>query len=127
MDELRTIALTLEYDGTAFAGSQFQLGARTVQGELERAWAQFTGESVRWTFAGRTDSGVHARGQVAHVRTGCRHSILTIQRALNALLPPDLGIRAAWNAPADFHARFSARQRDYQYMILNDPWPAPLL
>lgn len=123
----RTIALILEYDGTAFAGSQYQVGARTVQGELERVWRQFTGESVRWTFAGRTDSGVHARGQVAHVRTGCHHSIATVQRALNALLPPDLGVRAAWEAPATFHARFSARQRDYRYLILNGPWPAPLL
>ncbi len=100
---------------------------RTVQGELERAWTAFTGESIRWNFAGRTDAGVHARGQVANARTATGHSLATIQRALNALLPEDMAVREVSEVPAEFHARFSAWRRDYRYDILNEPWPAPLL
>ena len=123
----RNIALTIEYDGTGFAGSQYQVGVRTVQGELEQAWTRLTGESVRWAFAGRTDAGVHARGQVANARTGTRHSIHTVQRAMNALLPVDVAVREARDVEPEFHARFSARRRNYRYVILNEPWPAPLL
>ena len=123
----RNIALTLEYDGAGFAGSQFQHGVRTVQGELEAAWERLAGETMRWTFAGRTDAGVHARGQVANARTATRHSLETIQRALNALLPNDLAVRAVREVPWEFHARFSAWRRDYRYVILNEPWPAPLV
>ncbi len=117
----------LEYDGTEFAGSQFQSDVRTVQGELEGAWNKLTGETVRWHFAGRTDTGVHARGQVANVRTATRHSLATVQRALNALLPQDLAVREAREVPEEFHARYSAWRRDYRYLILNERWPAPLL
>ena len=119
--------LALEYDGTAFAGSQFQGNARTVQGELESTWTTLTGERVRWHFAGRTDAGVHARGQVANAHTATHHSPATIQRALNALLPRDMAVRAVREVAPEFHARFSAWRRDYRYDILNEPWPAPLL
>jgi tRNA pseudouridine38-40 synthase len=98
-----------------------------VQGELERGWTRFTGETVRWNFAGRTDAGVHARGQIANAHTSTRHSLFTIQRALNAILPSDLAVRVAREVPPGFHARFSARRREYRYLILNEPWPAPLL
>lgn len=124
---MRSIALTIEYDGTDFAGSQFQDGPRTVQGELESTWRRFTGEAVRWTFAGRTDSGVHARGQVVSVRTETRHSLATVTRALNALLPGDIGVRAAYEVGEQFHARFSAWRREYRYVILNEPLSSPLL
>lgn len=124
---MRNIALELEYDGTVLVGSQFQLTGRTVQGELEGAWQRFTGESLRWNFAGRTDAGVHARGQVANVRTATRHSIETIQRALNALLPEDIAVRRAWEVPYEFHARYSALRRDYQYLLLLDRTRSALL
>lgn len=127
MTELRNIALTLEYDGTAFAGSQLQLGTRTVQGELEAAWTKLTGDAVRWSFAGRTDAGVHARGQVANAQVQTSYDLPTIQRALNALGPRDLGVREIHEVPLSFHARFSAWRRDYRYLILNERWPAPLL
>ncbi len=127
MTDTRNIALTLEYDGTAFSGSQFQLGTRTVQGELEAAWTKLTGDTIRWSFAGRTDAGVHARGQVANARTETPYDLEAIQRALNALGPRDLGVREIREVPLDFHARFSAWRRDYRYLILNERWPAPLL
>lgn len=127
MAGIRNIALTLEYDGTAFAGSQFQVGERTVQGELEAAWTKLTGDTLRWSFAGRTDAGVHARGQVANAHTHTSYDLPTIQRALNALGPRDLGVRGIREVPLDFHARFSAWRRDYRYLILNERWPAPLL
>ena len=125
--DARNIALTLEYDGAGFAGSQYQLGVRTVQGELEAAWQRFTAETARWAFAGRTDAGVHARGQVANVRSTTQHSLSVIQRAMNAILPADLAVREAREVDWEFHARFSAWRRDYRYLILNERWPAPLL
>jgi len=124
---MRNIALELEYDGTALFGSQFQSNGRTVQGELEGAWARFTGEALRWNFAGRTDAGVHARGQVANARTATRHSAGTIQRALNALLPDDIVVRRAWEVPYEFHARYSALRRNYQYLLLLDRTRTALL
>jgi tRNA pseudouridine38-40 synthase len=97
-----------------------------VQGELEMAWQRFTGETLRWNFAGRTDAGVHARGQVANVRTTSRQPIETVQRALNALLPDDIGVRRAWEVPYAFHARYSATRRDYRYLLLVEQWRSPL-
>jgi len=124
---MRAIALTIEYDGTDFAGSQYQDGQRTVQSELEAAWQRLTGETRRWTFAGRTDSGVHARGQVVHTRTETHHTLPTVQRALNALLPSDIGVREVREADAEFHARYSAWRREYRYVILNEREGSPLL
>jgi tRNA pseudouridine38-40 synthase len=118
---MRNIALQLEYDGTELVGSQVQAAGRTVQGALERAWQQFTNEQIRWTFAGRTDAGVHAWGQVANAHTATRHDLPTIERALNALLPPDIAVRRTWNVPHDFHARFSATRRSYRYLLLLEP------
>jgi tRNA pseudouridine38-40 synthase len=123
---MRNIALVLEYDGTNLVGSQFQTNGRTVQGELEAAWARFTGEQKRWTFAGRTDAGVHALGQVANLRTATSHTLATIQRAINALLPLDVAVRRVWEAPYDFHARYSATRRSYRYLLLTERWRAPL-
>lgn len=124
---LRNVAVRLQYDGTGFVGSQSQAEGRTVQDELERAWQRFTGEAKRWTLAGRTDAGVHAHGQIANIRTTTAQPLTTIQRALNALLPPDMAVHAVWNVPYDFHARFAAVQRDYRYTILQARWPVPLL
>lgn len=123
---MRNIAVQLEYDGTTLFGSQFQANGRTVQGELELAWQRFTGEAIRWNFAGRTDAGVHARGQVANARTTTPQPIETVQRALNALLPDDIGVRQAWEVPYAFHARYSALRRDYRYLLLVERRRSPL-
>lgn len=124
---MRNVVLRLEYDGADFVGSQLQANGRTVQGELERAWAQLTQDPQRVTMAGRTDTGVHARGQVANVRTTTTHTLVTIKRGLNALLPADIALLDAWEAPEDFHARHSAIRRDYCYLIDNGSVESPLL
>ena len=116
---MRTIKLLIAYDGTDFCGWQRQEGARTVQGVVEGALETMHGHSVALTGAGRTDSGVHAAGQVAHFRT----DIDSIQPgrfvpALNGLLPQDARILDASEASADFHARFDARVRTYRYFFI---------
>lgn len=124
---MRNIALELEYDGTELVGSQFQTNGRTVQGELEAAWLRFTGEALRWNFAGRTDAGVHALGQVANTRTSTTQSVAVMQRAMNALLPHDISVQRAWEVAYDFHARYSAIRRDYRYLLMADTYRSPLL
>jgi tRNA pseudouridine38-40 synthase len=126
----RNIKLVLEYDGTDFKGSQLQANGRTVQGELETALARLTGlkagERCVASLAGRTDSGVHASGQVANFLTASRLPLETFRRGLNALLPFDLAVLSAEEMPDDFHARFSAKERTYHYSILNRPVRSPL-
>lgn len=117
----RVVAAVLEYDGTGFAGFQYQPGGRTVQGELEAALRQVTQEWVRVAGAGRTDAGVHALGQVASFRTATRLDAPALRRALNAVLPPDVAVRRCAEAPEGFHARFSALSREYFYRIINRP------
>jgi tRNA pseudouridine38-40 synthase len=121
------LALRIEYDGTDFVGSQWQNNGRSVQGELEGAWEQLTQERRRVNLAGRTDSGVHARGQVANMRTETQLDLPTIQRGLNAILPEDVGILAAWKVQDDFHARHTAIRRDYRFLIDNGQSASPLL
>lgn len=123
---MKNVALRIEYDGTDFVGSQWQKNGRSVQGEIEGAWEQLTQERQRVTLSGRTDSGVHALGQVANVRTGTRLEPETIQRGLNAILPEDVAVHAAWYVPMDFHARHSAIRRDYRYLIDHSPVESPL-
>jgi tRNA pseudouridine38-40 synthase len=117
---------TLEYDGTDFFGFQVQAGKRTVQGEVERALEAVSGEKRRITGAGRTDRGVHARGQVISFEVRWRHEIGDLHRALNALLAADVAIREMGLVEEGFHPRFSARSRRYRYTILNQPWRSPL-
>ena len=128
--EMRNIKLTLEYDGTEFSGSQLQPNGRTVQGELEKAAARLTGlahsQRCKVILAGRTDSGVHASGQVANFKTESRHSLETFQRGLNALLPYDVAVRRVEEVEERFHARFSAIGRRYHYRILNRAVRSPL-
>jgi tRNA pseudouridine38-40 synthase len=114
------------YDGTSYHGFQVQAQAATIQGELERVLAGVTGTQVRVIPAGRTDAGVHARGQVIAFRATWRHPWPSLQRALNALLPWDIVVRELAPAEPDFHPRFSARSREYHYHILNQPWRSPL-
>jgi tRNA pseudouridine38-40 synthase len=113
---------TVEYDGTEFAGFQLQVGARTVQGELEAALGRLSG-GIRQPVvgAGRTDAGVHAAGQVIAFTYPGRLSAADLMAALNGLLPPDVAIRDVRQAPAGFNPRYAARYRDYRYSIWNGP------
>ncbi len=116
----------LAYDGTGFTGSQKQANSRTVQGELERALRNlgWTGRSV--LMAGRTDTGVHATGQVAAFDLEWTHSADKLLGALNADLPSDLVIRSLFQASADFHPRFDATSREYRYRLFFDQIRDPL-
>jgi tRNA pseudouridine38-40 synthase len=113
--------LTLAYDGAEFSGWQAQPGQRTVQGEVERAWREITGETVRLNVAGRTDAGVHAAGQVASVESATQISPATLVGALNSKLPEDAVVRAVELAPEGFHATHDAKFKRYRYTIYNDP------
>src|SRR5690606_1180679 len=97
----------------------------SIQGLLEDALSRFEGGPVTVHGAGRTDAGVHALGQVASVRVTCAHDVRTLARALNVHLPPEIRVLAVEEARADFHARFSARSKTYQYRIRNGPIAMP--
>ena len=129
-DAQRCARAVIEYDGTAFAGSQVQPNARTVQGELERALNRLIGEGTRVRLAGRTDAGVHATGQVAafcHPRVLPRGGGLPeLQRRLNAALPPDLAVRSLREVAPDFDPRRDARWRVYRYRIWTSGVRRPL-
>jgi tRNA pseudouridine38-40 synthase len=124
---MRNILLDLEYDGTDFLGSQIQAVGRTIQGELERVLRQLTQQETRVTLAGRTDTGVHARGQRANFRTPSTMPLEALQRGLNALLPPDLAVQRVQEVAEAFHARFDARLRVYRYTLYNSSIRAPLV
>lgn len=119
--------LLVEYDGRPYHGFQAQGGLATVQGSLERAVKAFCGEEVRVHGAGRTDAGVHATGQVAHVDLTRDWPAETVRNALNAyLIPEPIAILAASVAVGDWHSRFSASGRRYRYRILNRLSPPAL-
>ena len=124
---MRNIALRVAYDGTDFIGSQLQTMGRSIQGALEEAWEELTQERRRFTLAGRTDAGVHARGQVANVRTETHHNLKTIKRAVNAHLPDDVAVLEVAEVDNQFHARHSALRRSYRYLIDNGSVPLPML
>jgi len=114
---MRNIRLKLEYDGTDFHGFQVQPALRTVQGTVERVLSELLQGQVRLISAGRTDEGVHARGQVVNLKTGSRMSCETLKRALNAKLPMDVAILEAHEVGPEFHSRFSAISREYEYVL----------
>ncbi len=111
------VCCLVAYDGTDYHGFQFQLGVPTIQSTLEAALTALLNVSVRITGAGRTDTGVHASGQVISVQVPWRHSVADLQRAWNAHLPPSIAIRQLQLAPEGFHPRFSADARTYRYTI----------
>jgi tRNA pseudouridine38-40 synthase len=117
----------LEYDGTDYHGFQIQADRPTIQGELERALLATTGAPVTVVGAGRTDAGVHARGQVVSFTTEWKHGCPILQRALNARLPRDIAIRELQVADADFHARHGAASRVYIYTMYQGSVRSPLL
>jgi tRNA pseudouridine38-40 synthase len=114
---IRTIKLTFSYDGSDFAGWQFQTGQRTVQDTLEQTLAKITGQFSRVTASGRTDSGVHALAQVASFETESTHSTEVLWRALNAELPYDVAVVCVEEAPPGFNAQRRARRKRYRYVI----------
>ncbi len=114
---MQRIRVTVAYDGTDFCGWQLQPGLRTVQGELESAISRITGAPVRVHGSGRTDSGVHALGQVVHFDIEDRWSAVLWQRALNSLLPDDISVLESSLVPDDFHSRFSAEHKSYTYNL----------
>jgi tRNA pseudouridine38-40 synthase len=116
-----TVKLTLEYDGTDYAGWQRQPGQPTIQAAVETAIERVTQHAVPVIAAGRTDAGVHALGQVASFRTDRALSAQQWARALNAHLPPSISVRNAALMPDSFHARHRATGKLYEYRILNRP------
>lgn len=124
-DSTTRLRVDIAYDGTDFFGWAIQRDQRTVQGELQRVLTHLAGQEIDLTCAGRTDSGVHARGQVAHLDAGSREQ-LTVDR-INRALPDDIRIIAVTEVTADFDARFSAAWRRYSYTVCDDQrGPDPL-
>ena len=107
----------VEYDGTAYYGFQRQRSEQTIQGQLEAAIIAVAGQPAPVAGAGRTDRGVHAKGQVIGFELEWRHGHQALERALNANLPEDIAVRCLEEAPEGFHPRFSARRRAYEYRI----------
>ncbi|MHC4870793.1 MAG: tRNA pseudouridine(38-40) synthase TruA [Planctomycetota bacterium] len=116
---MQRIKLIIEYDGTNYCGWQFQPGEVTLQGKIEEALLTITRENIRIHGSGRTDAGVHARGQVAHFETACDLEARKYSRSLNSCLPKDISIRLSEEAAPDFHARYSATGKLYSYEIDN--------
>ena len=123
----RRIRLILQYDGTAYAGWQVQPNGLAVQERLEQELHKITGEEIRLHASGRTDSGVHARAQVAHFDTESRIPAEKFAYALNAGLPGDIRVAYSGEAPADFHARFDVRRKHYRYALWHAPHADPFL
>jgi tRNA pseudouridine38-40 synthase len=116
----RCVQLVLQYDGAGFAGWQRQPDERTVQGVVEDALLRLCQSHVSVLGAGRTDAGVHARGQAAGVRVPEKWRVLELRRALNAVLPPDVWVKSSFEMREDFHARYSAVSRSYSYLVGTD-------
>jgi tRNA pseudouridine38-40 synthase len=115
------VRLKLEYDGTNYSGWQMQSGQDSIQARLEEALARILGTPVRVRGAGRTDAGVHARGQVAAARLPRAFDPAELARALNAILPADIVVLEAAAADEAFDPRRDARLRIYEYRVLNQP------
>lgn len=116
----RSVQLVLHYDGARFSGWQRQPDERTVQGVLEASIAKLCGASLAVVGAGRTDAGVHARGQAAGVTVPAKWTARTLRRAMNAILPDDVWIAAAFEMREEFHPRYSATSRSYSYYVGTD-------
>jgi tRNA pseudouridine38-40 synthase len=122
---MRNIKLTIEYDGTGYHGWQFQPNLETIQGTIEGKLAHITGAPVKLVASGRTDTGVHALGQVANFKTHSSLDVKSFLKALNSLLPADICIKEVEEVDEVFHARFSAKGKTYEYRIFNGELPSP--
>ena len=124
---MRRIRIILSYDGTAYHGWQVQPELATIQGTLEGALAEIEAAPVKVEGSGRTDAGVHALGQVAAFSIGNPIPVENLRKALNRLLPRDIRILEASEAAPDFHPRFDAKKKTYEYRILREEICAPFL
>src|SRR4030042_6097258 len=120
------IILIIEYNGTNCHGSQSQVNAPTIQGELEKALKKLSGERIRTKLASRTDAGVHASGQVVGFDTESKLPLKRFITGLNYYLPEDIAVKQAYKAEADFDVRRRAVSREYKYYIYNSPTRSPL-
>ena len=121
------LRLELAYDGSGFRGFAENAGVRTVAGELRRALEMVLRQPVELTCAGRTDAGVHARGQVVTLDVGGPVDLRRLRDSLNSMLGPEIVVRAATTVGPEVDARFSARWRRYRYQVLDAPVPDPFL
>jgi tRNA pseudouridine38-40 synthase len=124
---MRTLKLTIQYDGTNYVGWQRQAEGTSIQALVEDALAPIEGHAVTIQGAGRTDAGVHALGQVASVRLAASLDAATLGRAVNAVLPDDVRVIGVEEADDDFHARFDATSKTYEYRFVNAPFVSPFL
>ncbi len=125
---MRNIKLTIEYDGTNYAGWQCQKSkVKTIQETIEKALQRILGEKIKVIGSGRTDAGVHALGQVANFKTNSTMPVGKLQKALNSSLPDDIVIAKIEEVGLDFHSRFDAKSKVYRYTILNRAYPSALL
>jgi tRNA pseudouridine38-40 synthase len=118
---MRDIKLLIEYDGTNFVGWQSQTNGRSVQDEINKVLDQLLQEPINLIGSGRTDAGVHARGQVASFRTNSHMGVGSMQSGLNGILPEDIYIHAVEEVPEGFNARYDAKERMYRYYISMKP------
>ncbi|MFC1993226.1 tRNA pseudouridine(38-40) synthase TruA [Chloroflexota bacterium] len=126
INNLTRIVLVLEYDGTHYHGFQLQTNAPTIQGEMEEALQKLTGEKIRVAAASRTDTGVHAKGQVVSFKTKSSLPPQTFTSGLNYYLPKDIAVKTAHIADDSFNVRRSATSREYNYYILNSSTRSPM-
>ena len=124
---MRNVCLTLAYDGTNYVGWQVQPNGPSVQAKVEEAIEKLTGESARLLVAGRTDSGVHALGQVANFETESRINCCNLRSGIQNFLPDDIVVRQAADVGPEFHATYSAKQKQYRYVIQNSQVRDPFL
>lgn len=124
---MRNLKLVIEYDGTDYCGWQSQKNGPTIQDAVEEALSQIMSQRIRIVGSGRTDSGVHALGQVAHLRTCSQIAPSSLLRGANSLLPPDIRLRKVEEVAESFHARYGAASRVYEYRIWNASEPSVFL
>jgi tRNA pseudouridine38-40 synthase len=122
----KNFKLTIEYDGTRYHGWQRQKDDRSIQGEIEKALQKITANKVTVIGSGRTDSGVHAEGQVASFECNTQLKPEALLNGLNSLLDEDIIIKACEHVSASFHARYDAKSKIYRYQILNRSTPAAI-
>jgi len=118
---MRNLRMTLEYDGTDYHGWQRQINGLSIQQVLEEKIAVIAGETVKVIGSGRTDSGVHALGQVAHFKTASTLRENSFLHGINSLLPRDIVVKILQEVDASFHARFDVKSKVYLYQIINGP------
>ncbi len=120
-------AAIMEYDGANYNGWQYQPGLPTIQAEVESALETISKTQTTVYAAGRTDSGVHAKGQTIHFDMEWNHGLENLIKALNSLLPADIAVKRTFKVTQDFHARHSAIKKTYKYYVFNSPLKAPFI